>query len=388
MNFDYIDQMMVQESDPLVTKWQKMLDLDTPTTPKLKTDMERRNMAIWLENTSKTLRYSAEATQMTTIFGSEYTPAMMGWTRQTFPKMMGSEMASVVAMDRPTGRFYHLKLLRGDGSDPADFVNWSNYRTYAEMPNSEGQDITPSGMISLGHTDISIGNPIKINVAASLELQQDMPNYFPGMNPMQLLAQYAQAEIARELDAKLVYAAYQAAAANKNITYSDTLPSGYTKEEWRHRLQRAVLIADKEIWKATGLGATWMICGAEAALEIADLGNFTWNPMIGDREEGSFGLSSIGTLGANSNSGALKVFRSRTVPGNKIIVGRKGTSITDGGLFLLSYVPLYVSQVQDNVKNLTSQQSFMSRSSVHVASNKLFALITLNITGDSSITVS
>lgn len=343
--------------------------LDAPNAPELRNPMDRYNMARLLDNTKRTL--AVEAVQTTTAFGANYVPAMLGMIRQVYPRLIASEISSIQPLDRPTGKVFKLDMVRDDLSDPSDYSNWATSSTYANFAGAEGDTITKGMALKITSTDVTLGTPKKLRVSASLELQQDLRAYH-NLDPMELLSTAAVDEIQREIDGLLVSAAYTAAAAHKTVTFG-TMPGsvGWTADTWRKRLQRAILQADNAIYKGTGRSATFMVCGANAALELMDLNSFTLDGgFAGGNESASFGLERLGTL-----NGQYKVFRSRYVSDDMILMGRKGSSILDAGLFWLPYVPLYISPRQFNVSNQTEEQSYMSRSAVYVAGNKYFALV-------------
>lgn len=362
------ERELVERNRVLIDRYEKAGWLSSENAPALKNDIELYQMAQMLENTKRVL--ATEAAQTTSVFGTSYVPAMMGMIRQIFPRLIGKEIASIQPLDRPTGKVFKLDMLRDDDSDPTEFGSWSSYQEYARHSAGEAQEIQKGMKLAITDSDISIDAPQKLNVEASLELMQDLRAYH-NLDAMELLRGAAVDEIAREIDGILVNLVRDAAIAHHTVTFGTQPPTGYTAENWPKRLQRAILQANNEIYKAKDREATFLVVGARAALELEDLSNYRPSGTFSN-DRLSYGLEPVGTLGRFS------VLRSRYVTDNEIIVGRKGSSILDAGAFWLPYVPLFVSDRVFDVRRQKYDQSFMSRSGTHVAGNEYFARVVID----------
>lgn len=363
-----VERQLIEKSRNLVESWAPYLD--APAAPEVKSDVDRYILATALETTKREL---TEAGQTTSVFGSSYVSAMLGMIRQVFPRLIGKDIVGIQPLDRPTGKVFKLDIKRDDNSLVDNFESWDTYRSYADFSGAELDPITTGMKLAITDSDVSVGTPKKLMVEASLELLQDLRAYHQ-IDANDVLQGAAIDEIAREIDAVLVRLVRQAAIAHKTVTFGKNAPTGYTAEEWRKRLQRAILIADNQIYKARGVNATWLVCGADAAMELEDLNAFSASGFSG--ETASYGLEAIGSL-----SSRYQVFRSRYVASNEIIVGRKGGSILEAGAFWLPYVPLFVSERVFDPETQGYKQSFMSRYATHTASNQYFARVVIDEAG-------
>jgi hypothetical protein len=316
--------------------------------------------------------------------------------RQTLPRLIGRELCTLQAMSLPTGKMFFLDLLRDDGSDIADYGQWDENADYAKFDDStrtanplgEGLDISTGMKLTISSRDISITQSKKLLTEVSWELATDLRAYH-NLDAAEILSGAAADEIAREWDAKIVQKAYAAASvAGRTVTFGKA-PAGYPVDKWASRVQRAILQADNMVYVDKGRSTNYMICGVNAALELMDLNTFTADAgFVGANETASFGLQRIGTL-----SQTHKVFRSRYVAPNEIILGRNGDSVLDSGLFLLSYVPLFITDRVLNPRNQKYEQSFASRMDLVLGGRddadgkKLFARVKFDDTA-TGITVS
>lgn len=380
---EVFERRVVEQAAPLVEKWADILD--APGAPPIANPVDRAAMAQMLETSSKQLRLM-EATQTTSVFGSNYFRALLGMTRQIFPRLLGSEVAAIQPLDRPTGKIFHLNLLRDDSSSAGvqphlaqnGFNTHLSSRTYADFSGAEGDAITTGMKLSIASTDVDVGTPKKLKVEASLELVQDLEAYH-GLNALDLLQGAASDEIAREIDAMIVVAARTAAIAHQTVTFGTTAPNGWsgTQDPWRKRLQRAILKADTKIYVSSGRRSNFIICGPGAHLELSDLNDYTAVP-AGEDNEGSYGLKMVGTL-----AGTHRVFLSQYISDMEMILGRKGMGFLDAGIVYAPYIPLFVSERFFDPTYQKTIQSFASRFCIKTVSNTLFARVIIdeNATG-------
>lgn len=371
------ERQMYKRYAAVMEKWAPVLDSDK--APPVTSEADRWALAMMLETAERELP-AMEASQTTSVFGASYTPALLGMTRQVFPRLIGRELCAIQPLDRPTGKIFSLRMLRDDSSDPETLGAWSNYSSYADFSDGELAPISTGMKLSITDTDVSVGTPKKLKVGASLELMQDLRAYH-NLDAMDLLQGAATDEIAREIDGMIVRAAYVAAQAHKTVTFGAVAPNtgGWTADTWRKRLQRAILLADNHIYKSTGRNANFIVAGADAALELMDLNTFSLAGSFNGEDSG-YGLQVIGSL-----SQQFKVLRSRYVPSNELLIGRKGAGFLDAGLVFAPYVSLFISERSFNVSTQGWEQSFMSRFLIHTVSNSLFARVVIDENSNSGI---
>jgi hypothetical protein len=373
------ERQIVRGEADVIARWKHFIDAEG--APALENEFDRWAMARMLDTSDRALRVM-EATQTTSVFGTNYRNALLGMTRQVFPRLIGTRLAAVQPVDRPTSTIFHLSLKRDDAStlgkhpyeDMSGVVNPATLvsRAYADDPG-EGQAITKGMALSIAKTDIAIGEARKLETEATLELQQDLQAYH-NLNALDLLQGAATDEIAQEIDQMIVKAAYDAATAHKTVTFGTTAPSSetWTNGEWRKRLQRAILVADSAIYKASGRRPNVIVCGPQAFLELNDLNSFVLSPDA-NWESGNYGLQYVGTL-----SNQYEVLMSRYMPDSEMLLARRGNGFLDAGLVYAPYIALFVSERVFNTNTQKTSQSFASRFGLFTISNTLFAKVVID----------
>lgn len=380
------ERQIVKHDQAIVESWKHFLD--APGAPPIKDEFDRWAMARVLDTSNKVLS-TMEATQTTSIFGTNYQRALLGMTRQVFPRLMGTRLVAVQPMDRPTGQIFHLTITRDDGSTvglkPSDNMTNINSatlfqsRTYADHGTQgvpapgEGASIQKGMALSITSTPVEIGNAKKLATEATMELVQDLQAYH-NLNALDLLQGAATDEIAQEIDAMIVKQVYDAAVAHKTVVFGTQPPTGqtWTNGEWRHRLQRAILLADTAIYRASGRRPNIIVCGPRAYLELADLNTFKMNS-DDTMEGGNYGLQPVGTLAQQ-----YEVLMSRYIPDNEILLARRGQGFLDAGVVYAPYVALFVSERFFDVTKQKTIQSFASRFGIFTVSNTLFARVVID----------
>lgn len=383
------ERNLIKSGKETTEKWQKYLDASG--APAIEGETNRYVMAQMLENESNGLR-TAEAAQTTSVFGSNYVPAMLGMTRQIFPRMFGTNLVAVQPLDRPSGEIFHLALQRDDGSSlgirPQDSAaDWTSAnllasRTYADhgtqdasQAPGEGDAIQKGMKLAITQSSVQIGKTKKLKTEATMELVQDLQAYH-NLNALDLLQGAAVDEIAAEIDAMLVKAVYDAATANKVVTFGTTAPSGegWTKKEWLRELPMALIKADRYISKVSLRRPNYIVCGFNAIEYLMRLNNFEFaaNP---DWDAGQINLSSVGFM---KGATAYQVYVSRFVPDDEILLGRKGSGFLDAGVVYSPYIPLFISDRFFDNNTQTTNQSYASRFGITTVSTTLYGKVVID----------
>src|SRR5579859_7826442 len=276
------ERMLLKQAEPKLEQWRAFLD--APGAPALTDPIERYQMALMLDSASQALP-SMEATQSTSVFGTNYIKAFLGMTRQIFPRLVGTRLVAVQPLDRPTGLIFALNLTRDDGStlglqpyDDASAWTYSTYtqsQTYADHSAGEGGQIATGMALNIQQRTVSVGTPKKLLTSASMELIQDLNAYY-ALSALDLLQGAAVDEIAQELDAMMLSACRAAAIAHYTVTFGQIAPTGWAgaNDPWRKRLQRAILLADAAIYRSSRRHPNVMVVGVDAYTELLDLAGF------------------------------------------------------------------------------------------------------------------
>ncbi len=379
------ERQIIAEGAGVLTEWKDYLN--APLAPAIEGEADRYVMAKILDNANKALSTKQmEATQTTSVFGTNYLKALLGMTRQVFPRLFGTELVAIQPLDRPTGQLFHLAITRDDGSSrgiradqDASSINSTSLlasKNYAKIGTShagadvEGQAINKSMKLGITSTSVEIGEAKKLKTEATMELVQDLQAYH-NLNALDLLQGAAVDEIAQEIDAMLVDAVHAAAIANGTVTFG-AAPSGWSAKDWAPRIQRAILEADKLIFRKSLRHPNVMVVGMDAFVELMDLSGFKMAPDL-SWDTGNYGLQPVGTL-----NGQYKVMLSRYIPDNEILLGRKGSGFLDAGVVYAPYIPLFVSERFFDVNVQKTTQSYASRFGIFTIANTLYARIVLD----------
>lgn len=369
---------IIRENERLVKSWEPYLN--ESSAPEIKSDWDRTVMAMLLQNiyayTQEGAAFEAATlnTNATTGAVANSLPQVLGMARTIVPRLIMNDIATLFPVTQPNTLMYRLKRLRDDGSEIDDYASWAASKVYANHAGGEGATIQKGTKIEISQTPVTIDGIKKLIGFSTLEAAQDM-RATHNMDLNELLRSASVDEITRELDGEVVAACYAAGAANLGLTFGGVPPTGqgWTYDTWRKRLQRAILQASAHIYDKSGEDANFIVAGINASLELMDLNDFKLDNGFNNTETASFGLERVGTL-----SGRLRVFRSRYVPTNDLLVGRKGTNILDAGVFLMAYILLFVSELQFDAETQKFLRSLMSRYKVYRASDKYFARITID----------
>lgn len=380
------ERQIIEKGESLVDKWSHLLDVEG--APAVENAYDRFALATMLETANKVL--AKEALQTTTVFGQNYVKAMLGMTRQIFPRMFGTRLVSVQPLDRPSGQIFHLSITRDDNStlgvrpqDDASGLDYSQYiasRTYADHANGEGGAIDRGMKLSITSSTVEVTKVKKLKTEASWELQTDLAAVHD-LNAMELLQGAATDEIAQELDASIVVAVRNAAIANGTVTFGKA-PAGYPIEKWSSRIQRAILEGHKIIRRKSLRDPNVMVVGMNAYIELNDLAGFRVSPNL-NWDTATYGVMPVGSL-----NGQYEVFLSPYIPDNEILLGRRGSGFLDAGIVYSPYVALFVSDRFFDVNTQRTVQSFASRYEIFTVSNTLYARIVLDESATGIVTPS
>ena len=378
-----LERNIVEANAEVVEAWKHVLD--APNAPAVKGAYQRYALAKML-NTQNNVLNTREALQTTTVFGTNYVKAMLGMSRQVFPRMFGTRLVSIQPMDRPTGQIFYLNIKDDNGAslgvqpkDSAASWGYSQYqssRLYSDHTTGEGGDIQRGMAFDITSQTVEVSKAKKLKVSASWELETDLRAYHD-LSAMDLLSGAAVDQIAYEKDALIVRAVRDAAIANKTVTFGVAPDNTWTNGTWSKRLQRAILNADRHINRVSLRQPNVMVVGYDAMTELLDLGSFEFRPLSG-WDQGLWALAPVGTLNS-----VYEVYMSRTIPDNEILIGRRGSGFLDAGIVYAPYVDLFISDSFFDVETQKTTQSFASRYEIFTISNLLYARVVIdpNATG-------
>jgi hypothetical protein len=157
---------LMQETRGLVTKWDK-----TGLLEGIKSDVEKSNMAVLLENQAKQLIEEATATG-TSANSEQWAGVALPLVRRVFAEFAAKEFVSVQPMNLPSGLVFYLDFKYGttQGSQTADST--SNYQSLfgGTGVKSGSTDSVIGGLYGAGKYGYSINDKLITAASASVAL--------------------------------------------------------------------------------------------------------------------------------------------------------------------------------------------------------------------------
>lgn len=381
----------------LLEKWKPVLDAEGFDAVK---DLRRRNAtAIMLENTSVALKTNqawspqtlTEAGVPTNVTGSEidnYDPVLISLVRRAAPNMIAYDVCGVQPMTGPTGlifamrarysnqtgaeTFYnevntafstvvsgantlgnkHVGTLPGNSTVTSNLAEQGLYNFGGGMPTSQGEALGASGNVAFPQMGFSIE---KITVTAkeralkaeySLELAQDL-KAIHDLDAETELSNILSTEILAEINREVVRTIYVTAVPGSQggTTASvgrfdlDVDSNGRWSVEKFKGLMYHIEREANQIAKDTRRGkGNLIICSSDVASALQMAGVLDYAPALNSN---NLIVDDTGNTFAGVLNGRYRVYIDPYVTGgNFMVVGYKGASIFDAGLFYCPYVPL------------------------------------------------
>jgi len=388
--------MMLAED--LQAKWDPILA--HPDLSPIK-DMHRRSVtAVVLENTERALR---EANQYipqtlteapTNVTGADidtFDPVLISLVRRAMPNLIAYDICGVQPMTGPTGLIFAMrsKYSNSSNSGVENFYNEVNtsFSTAVSGANTLGQKQvggfpgnTTTGTANLAETGIyNFGSGMstataesnnsfaemafsieKVTVTAksralkaeySMELAQDL-KAIHGLDAETELSNILSAEILAEINREVVRTINVTATrgASENTTTAgrfdlDTDSNGRWSVEKFKGLMFQVEREANQIAKATRRGkGNMIICSSDVASALQMAGVLDYAPALNSN---NLNVDDTGNTFAGVLNGRMRVYVDPYATGNYMVVGYKGASAFDAGLFYCPYVPLQMVRAVD-----------------------------------------
>ena len=387
------------KSESLQEKWAPVLE--SSALESIKDPHRRAVTAVLLENQEKFLReergYLAEAptaagdggfTGSATAGGpvAGFDPVLISLIRRSMPKLMAYDICGVQPMTGPTGLIFAMRALRGDQSGTETFFNEvaSGYSagdgTYSAATGEAatnpsvlnaspaGDYATVGGMGTAAQEALGTsGNEFremsfnieKVAVEAkgralkaeyTLELAQDL-KAIHGLDAEAELANILSAEVLAEINREVVRTIYVTAkpGAQNNVANAGTFDldvdsnGRWMAEKFKgliYQIERDANAIGHETRRGKG---NFIVCSADVASALGMAGVLEYTPALG----GNAGLAGVddteSTLVGTLN-GRIKVYvdpySANVADDHFYVMGYKGSSAYDAGLFYCPYVPL------------------------------------------------
>ena len=383
------------QTDHLQEKWQPVLE--HPDLPKIEDAYKRAVTTIILENQEKSLKedrsFLSEAAPTNSSFGGNasmdsWDPILISLVRRAMPNLIAYDICGVQPMTGPTGLIFAMRarFASQDGAEalvddaipdisnqnaagtigggdigstetnPAvlnDSPSAGTYTSATGMTAVQGEALGDSGTNAFSemafsiekHTVTAVTRAMKAEY--TMELAQDL-KAIHGLDAETELANILSAEILAEINREVVRNVYVSAVkgAQTNTTTAgifdlDTDSNGRWSVEKFKGLMFAVERDANAIGQQTRRGkGNMIICSADVASALQMAGVLDYTPALNN----NLNVDDTTTTFAGVMNGRYRLYvdpyPANIAASQYYIVGYKGTSPYDAGMFYCPYVPL------------------------------------------------
>jgi Major capsid protein Gp23 len=390
-------------NEDIQNKWKPVLEHED--LPAIKDAHKRSVTAVLLENTEKALReasgraggqFLTEAAPANAT-GSDidtFDPVLISLVRRAMPNLIAYDICGVQPMTGPTGLIFAMRARYGSQTGDETFYGEVNtaYGTVVTGANTLGQKQvggypgnTTTGTANLAETGIynygsgmstaqaealgTSGNTAfpemafsieKVSVTAktralkaeyTMELAQDL-KAIHGLDAETELSNILTTEILAEINREVVrtIAVTATKGADSGTTTAgrfdlDVDANGRWSVEKFKGLMFQVEREANQIAKATRRGkGNIIICSSDVASALQMAGVLDYAPALNSN---NLQVDDTGATFAGVLNGRIKVYIDPYATGNYMVVGYKGASAFDAGLFYCPYVPLQMVRAVD-----------------------------------------
>jgi hypothetical protein len=373
-------------SENLQKKWAPVLDHDA--MPSIKDTYKRAVTAVVLENQERAMREEKQAlfetVPVNNIAGSgateidRYDPILISLVRRSLPNLMAYDVAGVQPMTGPTGLIFAMKSRYStqDGTEAlfneadTDFSGTGTHEGSNPVSGTytRGTGITTANAENLGDSP-AFGEMAfsieKTTVTAktralkaeyTVELAQDL-KAIHGLDAEGELANILSQEILAEINREVIRTIYRVAKPGAASTATagtfdlDVDSNGrWSVERFKglmFQIERDANVIAQETRRGRG---NFIVCSSDVAAALAMAGKLDYTPAL----SGNDGLSSddTGNTFAGTLNGRYKVYidpysANTNAASQFVMVGYKGSTAYDAGLFYCPYVPLQMVRAID-----------------------------------------
>ena len=396
-------------SEDIQKKWAPVIE--HADLPSIKDAHRRGVTAVLLENTEKALRESGsyggqfltEAPHVNSMGASSSTasdgaidtfdPVLISLVRRSMPNLIAYDICGVQPMTGPTGLIFAMRARYGDqtgtetfynevntsyssvvtgadtlgqkhvGGAPGNAANTANlaqdgiYNFGSGMSRAQAEALGTSGNTAFPEMAFSIE---KVSVTAktralkaeyTMELAQDLKAVH-GLDAETELSNILTGEILAEINREVVRTINVTATqgATEGTTTSgrfdlDVDSNGRWSVEKFKGLMFQIEREANQIAKATRRGkGNMIICSSDVASALQMAGVLDYTPALNSN---NLQVDDTGATFAGVLNGRIKVYIDPYATGNYMVVGYKGASAFDAGLFYCPYVPLQMVRAVD-----------------------------------------
>ena len=364
----------------LVEKWGPILEHESFSA--IEDNHKKSVTATILENTEKALKESGDTsmnmssllteapTNATGANVDNYDPVLISLVRRSMPNLMAYDIAGVQPMTGPTGLIFAMRSRQTSqtgteafyneadttfagtgtqtGSIPVtDPANTSLFETGTGMPTATAEDLgdgTTMAEMAFSIEKVTVSAKSRaLKAEYTTELAQDLKAVH-GLDAETELANILQSEILTEINRELVRTIYSTAVQGATGTASagtfdlDVDANGRWSVEKFKGLMFQIEQEANAIAKGTRRGkGNIVICSSDVASALQMAGVLDYAPAI---NSAALNVDDTGNTFAGVLNGRYRVYVDPYAGANYMVVGYKGSSAFDAGLFYCPYVPL------------------------------------------------
>ena len=380
----------------LVEKWAPVLNHDS--VPEIKDNYRKEVTAVLLENQEREMKKQAEAlfeaapansggsgialggagAATGTVAG--YDPVLISLVRRAMPQLIAYDICGVQPMTQPTGLIFAMKSRYSTQNGTEALFNeadtdFSGTGTHAGSNWTSGTDTTGTGLTTaagerLGQGGVGDGSFAqmafsieKTSVVAktralkaeySLELAQDLKEVH-GLDAEGELSNILSHEILAEINREVVRTIYatakvgaQVGTANAGTFDLDVDANGrWSVEKFKGMLFQIEREANAIAQQTRRGRGNFILCSSDVASALAMAGVLDYAPALST----GLNVDEASTTFAGVLNGKYKVYVDPYAANQSatqfFMVGYKGTSAFDAGLFYCPYVPLQMVRAVD-----------------------------------------
>ena len=364
-------------NEELMQKWKPILEHGA--LPGIQDSHRAAVTATLLENTETSMQegeslgasgslLSEAAPANSTADMAKYDPVLISLVRRAMPNLVAYDIAGVQPMTGPTGLIFAMRSKYEDtGSKPEAFygeadTDYSGAGTHANALGA-GSETTGTGLDTADAEALGDGvgaefaqmsfSIEKVSVTAksralkaeyTTELAQDL-KAIHGLDAETELANMLSAELLAEINREVIRTVYTNAVAGSqggvatNGTFNlDVDANGRWSVEKFKGLMFQIEKEANQIAKDTRRGkGNMIICSSDVASALQMAGVLDYTPALNSN---NLNPDDTGNTFAGVLNGRFRVYIDPYAGANYMVVGYKGSSAFDAGLFYCPYVPL------------------------------------------------
>jgi len=355
-------------------KWEPILE--HADAPAISDPYKKAVTAVLLENQEKAIREQNEQMGLfeagplnQTSNVNNFDPVLISLVRRSMPQLIAYDVAGVQPMTAPTGLIFAMRAKDGAGNEvfyneaDTDFSGagthastggevatdpdgaGTEYTTGTGMGTGAGEALGASGGGTFNEMQFSVE---KISVEAktralkaeyTVELAQDLKAVH-GLDAETELANILSGEILAEINREVMRTIYRSAKLGNAGTGAFDL-SADADGRWSVERYKGLMFQiereSNQIAKETRRGkGNFIICSSDVASALAAAGVMDYNPALNT----NLNVDTTGNTFAGVLNGKTRVYVDPYATGDFVVVGYKGDSAYDAGIFYCPYVPL------------------------------------------------